>query len=1177
MQAKSLIAVLTVLLAGLLAPLQAQTPSASDNSYLVQYIQTSLSAPGRIVRFTDVTGVLSAQARIGEITVADAEGIWLRVHNARINWTRSALLTGHLQVNALQADRIEVLRRPLKQPSAVTAEAISFSFPELPVSVNIAGIKVAALSLGKGVAGVAATLSATGALRIDSAGVSVNLRAKRLDGPGGTFVAALDYARSDQVLNVDLSAKEPQQGLLVNALGIKGRPAVSAKISGNGKLADMRIDLSVIVGSDPLVSGRVTLLRTALGQTFDAAMNGRIASLVPTAYRSFFAGSSTFRARGLVDRNHALDMRLLVIDAANLHLTGSARLSPDGFPQQFSLKGILGKNTGNRVTLPLAGGAVSLNSAQLTASFGQAGTDLWSVKFTAFDVKTPGLSAKKLSGVLAGHARGLDAPDTRKISARMTLAADGLTGGQPDVATALGAKLVAQGDWAWATGQPVSITGLSIVGDTIDLTADGTLALDGFTGKLAATLGNLKAFKALMPTRVLSGDLAFGFNGRLNPVNGQVDGRVTLNGRDIAMGDTRLNRFLSGPISASAHVRRDATGITVQGLTFDSEQAQASGAGFLSAAVMQFNLNASLTDLGLLLPSLKGPAALNITGDGTPQLLPLTADFSAQSGISAKIEGTWGKTLNLRATTTNLPLAVVNTFMPDLGLAGRLSGDFGLTGGRAAPVIRFDLDGSGINAAALLKFQLGNLDIKAKGTYRKGVVYLGRATARSATGMTLDAAGQVDLSGNMIDLRAKGAAPLLPVNMVLNDPSITINGRSRFDLHATGGLSSPSLNGWIDLEAASLALPDLAVRLEGINTRITLSGQTASVNGAKAQVAGGGSITVSGQVGFDPRQPVDMRVDLQSVRYRDGGFLGTTVNGQVVVKGGLTSGLELTGEIRPIETNIALNTVIAATKILVAITHENTPSGVRSTLARAGLTKTQNPTAPKLSLNLIINAPRRIFVRGRGLDAELGGKITLSGHLNDIAASGQFELLRGRLDFLNRRLDLTKGELTFVGSMDPVINFSSQTTADGLAIVLNLSGLASTPDLVLTSTPSLPQDEILAKLIFGRDLTHLSPFQIASLASAVADLSGRSGSGLVEKLRQSTGLDNLDVRTNDLGEISGVAGKYLNENTYSEVEIGSNGTAKATLNLDVTKTLKIQGNVDNAGDTGIGLFFQKDY
>jgi translocation and assembly module TamB len=93
----------------------------------------------------------------------------------------------------------------------------------------------------------------------------------------------------------------------------------------------------------------------------------------------------------------------------------------------------------------------------------------------------------------------------------------------------------------------------------------------------------------------------------------------------------------------------------------------------------------------------------------------------------------------------------------------------------------------------------------------------------------------------------------------------------------------------------------------------------------------------------------------------------------------------------------------------------------------------------------------------------------------------------------------------------------------------------------------------------------------------VQTLAGRGGEGLVAKLRRGFGLDDLDLSTAEDGTASLTAGKYISRNTYTEVEVDQEGRSTISLNLDVTENLTLRGQVDSAGDTGIGIFLEKDY
>ena len=114
-------------------------------------------------------------------------------------------------------------------------------------------------------------------------------------------------------------------------------------------------------------------------------------------------------------------------------------------------------------------------------------------------------------------------------------------------------------------------------------------------------------------------------------------------------------------------------------------------------------------------------------------------------------------------------------------------------------------------------------------------------------------------------------------------------------------------------------------------------------------------------------------------------------------------------------------------------------------------------------------------------------------------------------------------------------------------------------------------------LIFNRSISELSPLQIARLAAAAAELAGGSNSSLLDSLRKGTGLDDLDVTTDSEGNAGVKAGRYIRDNVYLGVEAGAGGKTKGTINLDVTPQLKAKGSVGSDGDSGAGVFFERDY
>jgi len=96
------------------------------------------------------------------------------------------------------------------------------------------------------------------------------------------------------------------------------------------------------------------------------------------------------------------------------------------------------------------------------------------------------------------------------------------------------------------------------------------------------------------------------------------------------------------------------------------------------------------------------------------------------------------------------------------------------------------------------------------------------------------------------------------------------------------------------------------------------------------------------------------------------------------------------------------------------------------------------------------------------------------------------------------------------------------------------------------------------------------------LASAIATLRG-GGPGLLGTFRSELGLDDLDVTTTDDGATEVSAGGYISDNVYSEITADSEGRQQIDLNLDISRNVTVRGRASNDGNTGVGIFFEKDY
>ncbi|PVH27863.1 translocation and assembly module protein TamB [Pararhodobacter oceanensis] len=413
----------------------------------------------------------------------------------------------------------------------------------------------------------------------------------------------------------------------------------------------------------------------------------------------------------------------------------------------------------------------------------------------------------------------------------------------------------------------------------------------------------------------------------------------------------------------------------------------------------------------------------------------------------------------------------------------------------------------------------------------------------------------------------------------LIEPS-NVQGLIRLTGAVEGPPSIEALRLSVALEDGRFLQPNAAIAFEGINGEAQINGLDAQVNlsGLSRQ---GGRGTIAGAISLRGDQQADLTVSVEDFTVRQPSLFDALVSGSVSVVGPLSNGALVRGDVLVEEAEIRIpNSPLARAGFgLQGLRHIGESAASRQTRTAAGIASgTRNGRAPiPLRLDLTMRAPGRVFVRGRGLDAEMGGTLRLGGTLSDVVPSGSFGLIRGRLDLLGNRFNLTDGSASMIGDFMPIVSLVATTESDGVTTSVMLSGPANEPEISFNSVPELPQDEVLARLVFRRSLTTLSPFQAAQLALSVATLTGRAENSILDRTRQAMGLDDLDFTVDDEGNTAVRAGRYIGEEVYTDLSVDSTGRSEVTINLDLTPNVTLRGRVDTDGRSGVGIFFERDY
>ena len=654
-----------------------------------------------------------------------------------------------------------------------------------------------------------------------------------------------------------------------------------------------------------------------------------------------------------------------------------------------------------------------------------------------------------------------------------------------------------------------------------------------------------------------------------------------------------------GPLDAQGSLRQTAQGWMLETDASGPFNATARLNGALSPA-LDLGFDVALPQVSAVVPQVRGP--LRATGRLRQTAAGFVIDTEARGpyGLRAQVSGlATGPDMALEfdvalpnvaplAPGVTGPLRAQGTLgQTPAGLAvqtdatGPYSSRASLGGVVTGPDAQIDFTLALPNLAALVPKLTGPLS--ARGTAAKTPQgWQIDAAAQGPSGTQAQVAGAVG-NGGILDLTINGNAPL-----GLSAPFIaprSLQGQARFDLALNGPAALGALTGRIQTTDATLSAPNLRIGLERITADITLANSRAALD-VTANATGGGQLAITGGIGLGGGLPADLDIRLGDVVLVDPRLYRTLLSGAVRLSGLLSGGAGISGDITIGETNVKVpSTGLTSIGDIPPIAHQGAPADSVATRLRAGLLEdgaasdpVQNGTGSAgFGLDINVNAPGRIFVRGRGLDAELAGRLRLTGDTTNIISAGRFELARGRLDILGKRFDLEEGTAQFQGSLVPYIRFvSTTTTANGTASVI-VEGPADAPEVTFESTPAGPQDEVLAQLLFGRNLSEISAFQALQLANAVATLAGRGGSGVVGNLRDRFGLDDLDVTTTDSGETALRVGKYLTDNVYTDVTAASDGTGEVSLNIDLTPSLKGKAMLGSDGNSSVGLFFEKDY
>ena len=470
------------------------------STFLERLIEDRLSTAGTEVRIDGFRGVLSSQASLDKLTIADARGVWFTLRDARLQWSRAALLQGRLQVAELSAAHIDVPRLPQGGGGLTpdNAAARGFALPDLPIAIEIGKIRAGRITLGEPVLGQAADLSAEGSLSLTDGAGEAALAVTRNDAEARLAFEAR-YLDDTRELTLDLDLREAEDGLLAALLKLPGAPALSLRAAGRGPLSDFAADVDLATAGETRLAGEVRLFTpadAATGQAFAADLAGDLRPLFPEAFRTFFGQATRLALDGRADAESGLRVSRLAIRSAAMDLSGNLHLGPNGWPRAFELSGRIGGE--GAVRLPVPGAATQVDTARMTASYDAARGEAWQAVLAVTGLQRNGtLTLDKMR--LTGQGK-LRHDDGALLEGTISAETAGLALADTALRQAVGSEPAGRLGFAYRPQAPLLIDHLTAESAGLRLSAQGRIGspADGLpvSGSAEMTATDLSRFAA---------------------------------------------------------------------------------------------------------------------------------------------------------------------------------------------------------------------------------------------------------------------------------------------------------------------------------------------------------------------------------------------------------------------------------------------------------------------------------------------------------------------------------------------------------------------------------------------------------------------------------------------------------------------------------------------------------
>lgn len=412
----------------------------------------------------------------------------------------------------------------------------------------------------------------------------------------------------------------------------------------------------------------------------------------------------------------------------------------------------------------------------------------------------------------------------------------------------------------------------------------------------------------------------------------------------------------------------------------------------------------------------------------------------------------------------------------------------------------------------------------------------------------------------------------------------SLSGHVRTEGRLGGTLNAPTATGEVAVADGRFQDGSTGLSLQQVSLKAGFAQNNVDVTQASGVDGHGGSVTGSGRISLLRDGVSSFRLDLKGFRLIDNEHATASASGQATINRAADGKVKLTGALTIDRANVATILPTPSGVVAMDVVEKNRPPELEATLPAPA------HRGDGWALDVTLRGPRGVFLRGRGLDVELSLDAHVGGTTAHPDLSGTARVVRGDYDFAGKRFEFDTASVVYLSTHPEQIRLDLTATRDDptLTAGVRIRGTAARPDITLTSTPSLPNDEVLAQVLFGRSASQLSGIEAAQLASALAALRGGGGLDVIGNLRTFAGLDRLALGGDEASGVTVSGGKYLTDNVYLELTGGGREGASAQVEWRVRRNLSIisqiggqiitPGSSQTVAQSGkLSIHWRKDY